>query len=43
MLQNEKKEKRDVEERERSLKQLNDFGRLWNLEVLDTESSANVR
>ena len=43
MLQNEKKEKRDVEERERSLKQLNDFGRLWDLEVLDTESSANVQ
>ena len=39
MKQKEKKEKRDAEERERLLRQLDDFGRLWDLDVVDAKLS----
>ena len=39
MEQKEKKEKRDAEENERLLRQLDDFGGLWHLDVVDTKLS----
>ena len=39
MEQKEKKEKRDAEERERLLRQLDDFGGLWDLDVVDAKLS----
>ena len=37
MEQKEKKEKMDAEEKERLLRQLDDFRRLWNLNMGDTK------
>ena len=37
MEQKEKKEKMDAEERERLLRQLDDFGESWDLNVVDTK------
>ena len=39
MEQKEKKEKRDAEKKERLLRQLDDFGGLWDLDVVDTKLS----
>ena len=39
MEQKEKKEKRDAEERERLLRQLDNFGGLWDLDVVDAKLS----
>ena len=39
MEQKEKKEKSDAEERERLLSQLDDFGGLWDLDVIDAKLS----
>ena len=39
MEQKEKKQKSDTDEKERLLRQLDDFGGLWHLDVVDTKIS----
>ena len=39
MEEKERKEKRNVEEKERLLKELDDFGGLWDIDMVDTKLS----
>ena len=39
MEEKERKEKRDAEEKERLLRELDDFGGLWDIDMVDTKLS----